>query len=116
MRRAIQIDVFPFLKRVQWWSRKETVDVGTMLSAGSRTEWRNINQAIKSNQIYIVLYVTSESEACVGGARQSVHIHCKQSIENSHICDELKAAFCVMRNQLSERQVDDDTNQTLILR
>jgi len=36
---------------------------------------QSINQ---SNQIYIAPYVASESEARVGGARRSVHVHCKQ--------------------------------------
>ena len=35
----------------------------------------SVNQ---SNQIYTAPYVASESEARVGGARLSVHIHCKQ--------------------------------------
>ena len=35
-----------------------------------------INQSI--NQTYIAPYVASESEARDGGARRSVHIHCKQ--------------------------------------
>jgi len=35
----------------------------------------SINQ---SNQIYIAPYVASESEARVGRARRSVHVHCKQ--------------------------------------
>ena len=36
---------------------------------------QSINQ---SNQIYIAPYVASESEPRVGGARRSVHVHCKQ--------------------------------------
>jgi len=37
------------------------------------------NQSInQSNQIYIAPYFASESEARVGVARRSVHVHCKQ--------------------------------------
>ena len=43
--------------------------------SSSCSNHQSINQ---SNQIYIVPYVTSESEARDGGARRSVHIHCKQ--------------------------------------
>ena len=46
-----------------------------MINVTFAADYQSIDQ---SNQIYIVPYVASESEARVDGARWSVHIHCKQ--------------------------------------